>query len=235
MNIQYVSDVHTEFHHDGGKTWARALERRADVLVLAGDIGTTRNLYEVIAILCKRFEHVVHVNGNHEYYGADRGYVNRMHRKLSARYPNYHHLNNREVTINGQRFVGTTLWWTGQPEEMRYFLNDYNCITGYRKWIKQAHCDAVDFLTRTDLTDAVVVTHHLPSYQLRPETTEPNMLDPAYYNNLDHLLEGVKVWVHGHTHERYDVVLHDTRVVTFACGYAKHGRSDWYGLVDLTT
>lgn len=233
MLIQYVSDVHTEFHADKGREWARALEQRADVLVLAGDIGTTKNLYDVLAVLVRRFRHVVHVNGNHEYYGADRGYVNRMHRKLSVRYPNYHHLNNREVTVEGQRFVGSTLWWPGEPFEMRYFLNDYNCIVGYSKWIAKAHKDAVDYLSRTTLDDAVVVTHHVPSFQLRPDTCEPNHMDVAYYNNLDRLLPNVKLWVHGHTHERYEVKLHGTKVVTFACGYSKTGRADWSGLVDI--
>ena len=67
MKIQFVGDVHCEFHNDGGTSFCEDIPVEGDVLVLAGDFATTSELVFTLSILCQRFVHVIHVCGNHEY------------------------------------------------------------------------------------------------------------------------------------------------------------------------
>ncbi|MGN6310703.1 MAG: metallophosphoesterase, partial [Xanthobacteraceae bacterium] len=87
---------------------------------------------------------------------------------------------------------------------------------------------------------SVVVTHHAPhpAQFLRPETNplfEPNILTSSYRSDLTSLmsaepddgneaLQPAELWVYGHTHESFDVVIGETRVVSNAKRYG-HGRT----------
>jgi hypothetical protein len=47
------------------------------------------------------------------------------------------------------------------------------------------------------------------------------VLNPAFASNLDYLMgQGVKLWVHGHTHVAKDYELNGTRIVCNPRGYA---------------
>jgi predicted phosphodiesterase len=79
----------------------------------------------------------------------------------------------------------------------------------------------------------VVVTHHAPVRQMSPEAQRPESdraLDPAYRSDLTRLmvsapddgrgaLRPADLWLYGHTHESFDAVIGDTRVVSNAKGY----------------
>jgi len=117
MNIQLLSDLHLETHPD----FVAEPAAGADVLVLAGDIGS----YQAGSALqaqgdadfgLQRFspKHgwptpVLFVPGNHEYDGMD---FDEAHARLreSCERLGIAWLEREVTTLSGVRFVGTTLW-----------------------------------------------------------------------------------------------------------------------------
>lgn len=117
MNIQLLSDLHLETHPD----FVAAPAQGADVLVLAGDIGS----YQAGSALhtqddadfgLQRFSPrhgwptpVLFVPGNHEYDGLD---FDEAHTRLRATCERLGitWLEREVITLGGVRFVGTTLW-----------------------------------------------------------------------------------------------------------------------------
>lgn len=80
---------------------------KADVIILAGDIGEWVNGLEWAR---NRFKHqeIVYVAGNHEYYDCDLAILDELRAK--AKELDIHFLENDSVIINGVRFLGCTLW-----------------------------------------------------------------------------------------------------------------------------
>ena len=114
MKIQLLSDLHLEVHPD----FAPQPTPGADVLVLAGDIGS----YQAGSLLgalgdahfgLERFANwpvpVIFVPGNHESDAQD---FDAAHQRLRAtcQQLNLHWLERETLVLNGVRFVGTTLW-----------------------------------------------------------------------------------------------------------------------------
>ena len=114
MKIQLLSDLHLEVHPH----FAPQPTPGADVLVLAGDIGS----YQAGSLLgamgdehfgLERFANwpvpVIFVPGNHEYDAQD---FDAAHERLRATCERLglHWLERETLVLGGVRFVGTTLW-----------------------------------------------------------------------------------------------------------------------------
>ena len=79
----------------------------------------------------------------------------------------------------------------------------------------------------------VIATHHAcrrPALRLSNPPTSDELLSAAYYSDLTALmvpapddgrgaLRPADLWIHGHTHESFDAVIGETRVVSNAKGY----------------
>ena len=129
MKLQIASDIHREFGHS-----PEVPDIGADVLVLAGDIGYAND--ETIEWLrddlAGRYEAILYVPGNHEYYGRDLHEANR-HMEEMAMYGEYEWVNNRAVQVGDRRFVGTPLWANFCNEPLSMFnagraINDFHRI-----------------------------------------------------------------------------------------------------------
>jgi len=72
----------------------------------------------------------------------------------------------------------------------------------------------------------VVVTHHTPSFQSVADYYKADQLmNGGYHSNLDEFImdkPNIKLWVHGHTHEDFDYMIGETRVVCNPRGYIKY-------------
>lgn len=68
-----------------------------------------------------------------------------------------------------------------------------------------------------------VVSHHLPSYQSVPVIYRESVLNPAYASNLDKFIlnysHKIKLWMHGHTHDKLDYTIDQTRITCNPRGY----------------
>jgi len=213
------------------------------VLILAGDIDHAKNIPNYLNSLSDRFLAIIHVAGNHEYYGSNLKSCNEKMKGYEFELnDNCYHLNNTSVTIRGQKFIGCALWtdlsdpniaWLAQRK-----MNDYSQIRdGYKNYgkIKPFHTTLLNKESRqfiyNNCNNAVVITHHSPLSAgnsslggFNPYSYSAyNELDAAYYNNLEDFTSesSIKLWCYGHTHKVIDVMYFGTRIVTNAVGYMR--------------
>lgn len=226
FGFQIISDTHAEFHRDGGKYFCENIPVVSPILVIAGDFATYDIVVKNITILAKRFENVIYVHGNHEHYGTFRKKVHNSMVKLSKRFSNFHYLNNKVVEINGQRFVGTTLWFRNSAENIffRGMLNDFSMIPNFNKWVYEENSKAISFLEKEVKKGDVVITHHAPCTMSINEIHKGSPTNRFYVcDQTDLIYERKPVcWIHGHMHIPVDYFLHDTRVVSNPYGYIGH-------------
>jgi Icc-related predicted phosphoesterase len=227
-----VSDLHFEFHDDRGVTLVQTLDAmvrdtEADVLVIAGDLATACGLVPALELICKSVSiPIVYVTGNHEHYRSSLAAVRTILR--TAKLPsNLHWLDRSTVTIDGVRFVGTTLWfeYTADARRMRWQLNDFVNIAGFEKAIAAEGAACRQYLRDTVRKGDVVVTHHLPSHKSVSHRFrgEPSK-NVFYVTPQDDLIadRGPCLWLHGHTHDSCDYSIHHTRVVCNPYGYENY-------------
>jgi predicted phosphodiesterase len=207
MRIRVLSDLHLEFHRDGGEGFVKSLDLESpDVVVLAGDILLIRPGFEVqLDRFTSRAKHVVYVAGNHEYYRSTPDDVHDRLVAYEAEHPNFHWLHNSDVTIEGQRFIGTTLWFETNPASVKHqgHLSDFNEIRGgFSFWVDGANRAARKYLRDNVRLGDVVVTHHLPSFRSVHPKFEHSPLNAFFVCEMEDVLtqQRPRYWVHGHTH-----------------------------------
>ena len=73
MKIDIISDIHLTCFKDFGEDFVYSWVPEGEVLVLAGDVGEFhwwQLKSRMIDIFCEKYEHVLYVAGNHDYYGT---------------------------------------------------------------------------------------------------------------------------------------------------------------------
>lgn len=238
MKLHILSDLHLDFS-------ALELPRiAADVTILAGDIARP----QAAIAWASAFERpVLYVPGNHEFYGSAIADTVVELKQLSQG-TRVQVLDCDAVVWDGVRFLGATLWSDFRlvdHEEQRawgilqanLFVRDFSQI-----WLDAARetrfspADAAALCARhqawlhAQLAEpfagpTVVITHHAPS----PRSIHPRFagspLNLCFVSDLEFLLgkERVALWIHGHTHDRFDYQVNGTRVVCNPRGYARQG------------
>ena len=216
------SDIHVEFHRDHGAAFIAGMPD-SDVLVCAGDLGNAKTFAEALEALCRRYPHVIYVMGNHEAYGSSISDVRRTLDAMDARLPGLHYLENNTCEIDGQRFVGSTLWVPRLPgiEALEPMMNDFRLIADAPDAIYDENTRAVDWLAKVVRSTDVVVTHHLPS----PRSTHARHADSPikcfFVCDVESLIADrqPRLWIHGHTHDSMDYAIGHTRVLCNPYGY----------------
>ncbi len=241
MKIKVLSDLHIEHF-----VACQVLDvGEGDILVLAGDIlcakhfktdGYLHAVYDRFLYDCsKNYNKVLYVLGNHEFYGYN---YEGTKRKLKEHLPhNFHILDNDTITIDNWNFIGFTLWTDFRNEnalemmEAECNMNDYKVIRIGSKFRKLRATDTFKFHQESKIyllnqlqtlkDNVFVISHHAPSYQSVPQEYK-NHANGAYCSNLDDLIlnnQKVKYWVHGHTHNVFDYMIGDCRIICNPGGY----------------
>ena len=241
MKIAYGSDLHLEFDPP---LWHNPLPidntENADVLVLAGDIVSSSNLDGAVdsffGHVSQQFPVVLYVMGNHEHYNGDFQQTKERLIKFIQPYTNIILMDNDHVELDGVTFFGGTMWTDLKSRDpyvvdvVAGTMNDFNYIkNGDRKFVPK------DTLVEHDKTLAalkaclantkdkmVVVTHHTPSAKSSHERFVGDPTNWAYYTELDEMIldnPQIKAWIHGHTHDDYDYMIGETRVLCNPRGY----------------
>jgi predicted phosphodiesterase len=68
----------------------------------------------------------------------------------------------------------------------------------------------------------VVMTHHSPGNILKRKGNVGSLTDHCYFANLEDTIGNRNIadlWVHGHTHQNWDYMINETRVVCNPYGY----------------
>lgn len=234
MKLQTLSDLHTELYKKPSAfagTFSIAPE--IDVLVLAGDIvdvcrQSPEEVTSVLGHFCQRAPNVVYVTGNHEYWGYEsaKGTREKTHALLaefSEKNPNFHWLNNSEVTLDGQHFVGGSLWFTHFPgiELYEKGWSDFKHVSGLSEWVYKSNRAFHQFAMEHVREDTIVVTHHLPNRRSVHPTFHNDPGNIFFVSDMTEVIYArrPKLWFHGHTHCSVDYNHDATRVICNPFGY----------------
>ena len=234
MKIQLLSDLHLEAHPHFEPEPAPG----ADVLVLAGDVGSYQTGSQLadddfgLARFARWPVPVLFVPGNHEYDAQDFDAAHQRLRRTCERL-GLCWLERETLTLQGVRFVGTTLWSDFDA------LAEHEGSTDLARRLKQrdkAFRAANFYLRKTGGTrqgepflaepmreqalacqawlaqalavpfdgPTVVVTHFAPS--LRSADPRYGLVPgtAGFCNALDGLLPQAQLWLHGHLHAPSD-------------------------------
>jgi predicted phosphodiesterase len=241
LRIQLISDTHFEFHKDGGVAFIDSLDATdVDVLVVAGDMATEGTLFNALVMLCDKYPDVVYVEGNHEFYSSDRGRIVNKLEKASRRLSNLHWLQETAVTIKGQRFLGSTMWFRDVPEAHRreHMLADFRYIRGFKNWVYKVNRRALDFFEEEMTSNDIVVTHHLPCLEASHVRWHSSPIQCYFVCDMGDLIDRAqpKLWLYGHTHDAMDAMRGGTRLVANPFGYRRHAENpgfDWKKVIEV--
>ena len=228
--FQLVSDLHIEFSKE-----PPILERRADNLILAGDVGypNQESFVKFMTDVSERFDRVFYVPGNHEYYCAlTKTEVDDLLLQQS-RDIGFVLLNNSTYNFDNElTIIGTTLWTKTTPRNSQLlaaYMNDYRKINIVKNHLITPddtgtwHEEAVQFLYKQFSVpgDKLVITHHLPSMELIHKKYQGHPINCGFASSLDIMFEGsgVKVWCAGHTHSQIIRKIGDIQFYVNPVGY----------------
>jgi predicted phosphodiesterase len=198
-----------------------------------------------------QFPHVIYIAGNHEFYhGRWKASLEHL-RDECAKFPNVYFLERDTKIIDDVVFVGGTLWTDMNRHDpltlhaVRDMMMDYRMIKNDEKGftnLKPAdtvlrHRDTLAYikLIVDEHKDkrCVVVGHHTPSFQsCHEQYRSEHLMNGAYHSDLSETIldrPQIKLWTHGHTHNAFDYLIGDTRVVCNPRGYqsVKADGTDW--------
>ena len=188
------------------------------------------------------FPHVVYVAGNHEFYhGKWKASIQDL-REACALFNNVYFLENDVKVIDNITFIGATLWTDcnkGDPltlHALADMMNDFRIIRndehGYSKLrpahIMYRHQQTLSYLNAIlpDMKDrkVVFVGHHAPSKQsTHPKYQNDYLMNGGYSSELSEFIldhPQIKLITHGHTHDPFDYMIGETRIVCNPRGYA---------------
>lgn len=139
MKIHPVSDIHSDFNP------YQLLVTDADVYVFAGDLGEGFRGMNWILENVPKDATIIYVPGNHEYYGHN---IDTLRNELAAMANRHgiHFLDNNTVTINGIKFIGTTLW-----TDFSVANSSIRMTPGYYGLLVQQHLADFKFIKKTIL------------------------------------------------------------------------------------
>lgn len=250
MKIDYISDLHLDFHEynvNSLKKWEKRTkdfvkslikEEKGEVLVIAGDISHY-NIQSKWAIeqFSQEYEFVIFILGNHDYYlvskTQEKKYGNSLNRVVELKnlvkdIPNAKLLNMFEVfDYNGVKFCGSTNWYSLQEEgECKMFneeSNDSRLIKKFDIYCESAH----ERFTEENLKDLevdVLITH-VPCRIINTHLEFGNTY--CYYNEINNIK--AKNIIFGHCHEQNIYKYPNSTVYINALGYD----NEWIEHMDI--
>ncbi|HQQ73716.1 MAG TPA: metallophosphoesterase [Pseudomonadales bacterium] len=246
MRIFAASDLHFEFHN--AIDWLPPLPEADafDVMVLAGDVGTSAYLGAALRRLRYKFpdKPIILVVGNHEHFGKN------INRDVMSRIdvPDVHFLENGRVDLQGYHFLGTTLWTgfdclgeknTKKAMEMAWkHIADFISIrtaelsetNGVHRYItaeemadlyQKARAWLIAELQTVDPEKTIVVTHFPPSREYRHGQIPEDLIGAYFQANCMDIIKQYQpaLWIYGHNHFSNTHTCGKTKIVSNQYGY----------------
>lgn len=209
MKIGIFSDLHLEF-----APWRYEFKTDVDLYINAGDTHPDPYVRERLSSYfdVPYFE----VRGNHDFYGST--------------FPNFGDTFN-SYWIGNVGIAGATLWTPASPIEFLDYkrdMMDFSQIKGITE-DKYNRAHSTDLAYIKDCKPDIVVTHHSPSMRSCSSKYRYSHMNKFFHNKLDELIEDLqpKLWVHGHTHDRHDYKIGQTRVICHPRGYPGENNKDY--------
>lgn len=200
----------------------------------------------------EQFKHVVYIAGNHEHYNYLFNDTLKDLKEGLAAWDNIHVLDNETFELDDKVFIGSTLWTNMNNEcpltmnAAQFAMPDFKIVKYYNgknyfkytpaqsviehdkslKYIKRviANCSDKDYYLERDV---IVVSHHAPSKKsIHPRFAYETLMNGAFHSELDYMMElsdNIKLWIHGHMHDKFEYKIGITNVVCNPRGYPKEG------------
>lgn len=216
MKIGIMSDLHMYKTVLTVET-AWDYEPEPDVFyICAGDI--CEDAHSRALFVMKHFDHMLSIKGNHDYYGDSFSDA-------------YTHCFSREV--DGVKIAAATLW-TDLSDNLNWYYYKRGLID----------CSYIEDLTQERMIETheahkhflfnsgadIIVTHHAPTHLSIHPRFASDPCNVCFSNNYAELILNMKkppkLWIHGHTHDDFDYMIGDTRVICHPRGY-KGERKDY--------
>ena len=200
------------------------LEKAGDILVLAGDIGyfgdENYSLHPFWNQVADQYEQVIVVPGNHEFYKYD---VDMILSTLWAHIP----LQDAFATESGVTDFHRIMF-EGETLTFEQFNKEHErCMAFLRRACKSSSA-----------SKRVIVTHHVPSFQLSSPDFKGSRINGAFVSNEDDFIEtcGADYWIYGHSHRNIDRQIGKTQCLSNQLGYVfaqEHQSFDSGKIIDL--
>ena len=246
--FQIVSDLHIEISK-ADLDPADSITPIADVLILAGDIGSLYKMEQLLPFLekiCLMFQAVLYIPGNHEFYTipdtrpVSYKALEKRLQSLEQSLKNLYILNRGSVRIGDVCIAGCTLWsyphCTVPPFIVR--IPEFNTVTYTARHQKDLkYLEKMIRYCNREKYKLLIVTHHPPSYLALQGAKKKKQFMSLYASDLDHLLDkkNALVWVCGHTHKNIDLVTKKgCRLVSNQKGKPKDNIKDFKKSFEIT-
>lgn len=242
--VALTSDVHrglTTKTHILHNTFLERLEadKTWDVLIIAGDIATTKTeqmkgFFRALRSIIQR--PVVCVRGNHDYWNRKRSfgsgnsvafrsldYCNILHKEYFQRF-DIHHLENNPYVINDVSIVGWDGWYTKPIEERNtndhMFMPKMNGDVSSEDWLsKKASNDINEIINEVKLHNNVVLVSHMPILDLcNVNTCHVSTALPHVWSVVK---RHIKAYCFGHIHCGINETIDGVRIFSPTVDYDK--------------
>jgi predicted phosphodiesterase len=218
MKLQIFSDLHLDFHHDNGESFIKSMPVKADTAVVAGDLCEASRLPDAMKLLADKWKRIIYVSGNHDSYGSSISETKQIIHSVAP--SNFIFLDNERREIDGQWFVGGTMWFRPHKNTERYahMMNDFRLIKGLMGEVYKENETFLN-LTASIKEGDVVVTHHMPHVKSIAPMFKNSGMNIFFLCEVGLEYLGPKLWIHGHTHGPFDYEVTGTRVLCNPLGY----------------
>jgi predicted phosphohydrolase len=237
--LRIFSDIHYDKYPDIQDLFEKLdfyypnVNKEKEILILAGDIGIATEINElgklcirpgytqVLKYLKSRWNRVILVPGNHEYY-TSKGSVVDVNNLISNECEKFmiDFLNKDVLELNGYVFLGCTLWSHTKKEVFdelnpkNWSFIDYEGLitlhNTHKQWLEN---NLEKYKIRNEQNKeslkgkVIVITHYLPTSKLlHPKYTRGDYAknQSAYVSNLDDMIRNynflIPIWICGHSH-----------------------------------
>jgi predicted phosphohydrolase len=216
FSVQFVSDVHLETRSErDAEAIIADLTRHAPMLILAGDIGNPAHpsYARFLSAAAARFDLVVIIAGNHEFYGSSLAETLAQIRAVARVFPNVIFLHNERFSSASLpvHIFGGTMWSDVSREEearVERILSDHARIAGFSaSSARNEHALFADLLEAEMAAcegtgkPFLVVSHHLPLTSLVDERYRDSGINSAFASDVRLARDPrIAAWIYGHTH-----------------------------------
>lgn len=216
--------------------------------LLRHDSDHSMDAHKFFSQVSQEFPHIVYVVGNHEHYDYDFPSTIPKLKEELAKYENIHILEKDCFILDDTIFIGATMWTNMNDycpismNSIKNNMNDFICISNSNN-IYYSPYGSINYVLRPEdvIEDhelalkyfqttidsnkdkkIVIVSHHAPSYLGSPlKYTGDYYFSGGYASDLSEFIlnNPIKFWFNGHSHDRFDYMVGDTRVITNPRGY----------------
>jgi len=239
MRIQYASDLHLEFSDNTRYLKQNPLKPVGDILILAGDIGYLNDdnysKHPFWDWVSDNYRQVIVAVGNHELYKyydlakMPHGLVCSIRDNVKCYY-------DAVVRVENIDFIISTLWAKIRLEDAyltEHYVSDFRRILYNDEpltWdnFNREHDKCLNFIqnevAKSTAEHIVVVTHHVPSFQLASTDFTGSKINGAFTVELEEYIKHspIEYWIYGHSHRNIDKIIGNTKCVTNQLGYVSH-------------